>query len=167
MHKKRMSVPSPSIRPIILASLKSGEGYSSVTRNSEFVSLLKKTFEFLSLKFGSVGAKELGIGIIMIEMVPLMTSTSDLMQWVPATKNAMTEKQFVKSVTDIYNTLLPMSVLRMSRALSDERESSIESGRLMNNMLDLSSDVDGFDTHKLGQTGHKTLFGYDNNIVLR
>lgn len=162
-----MSTPSPSIRPILLESLKSGDGYGSVTRNPAFATLLKKTYEFLSLKYGSVGAKELGIGIILIEIVPLMTSASDLMQWIPATKTGMNEKQFVKYVTDIYNTLLPMSVLRMARALSEERESSIESGRLMNNILDLSSDVDGFDTHKLGQTGHKTLFGYDNNIVLR
>jgi hypothetical protein len=166
-RKKQMATPSPSIRPILLKSLKQGAGYESVTKNPEFVTLLKKTYEFLSFKHSAVGPRELGIGIILIEIVPLMTSTSDLMQWIPATKGPISEKQFIKYVSDIYNTLLPMSVMRMARSLADERESTLESGKLMNNMLDLSPDYDGYDSHKIGQTGSKTLFGYNNKIKLR
>lgn len=162
-----MAAPSPSIRPILLKALKSGAGFEAVSKDPAFITLLKKTYEFLSFKHGAVGAKELGVGVIMIEIVPLMTSVSDLMQWIPALKGAVTEKVFIKTVSDIYNTLLPMSVLRMSRALAEERESALESGRLMNNMLDLAPSYDGFDSHKLGQTGSKTLFGYSNKIRLR
>ena len=164
-----MPAPVPSIRPIILKALKSGDGYESIPKDPEFITLLKKTYEFLTFKYSSIGPQEVGIGIILIDIVPLMTSTTDLMQYMPATRpgTAISEKQFIKLITDIYITLLPMSVLRIARTLTEERQSNMEAGRMMNNIIDISNDSDGYNSAKLGQTGSRTLHGLKTSIRLR
>jgi hypothetical protein len=181
-----------SLRTLFHEAMSSKNSLETVSKMPRFTEMMESVYDFMISKSEDrvMTPQHAGEAMIIVDFVPLLTTVDDLIQWIPQ-KPSLTKPEFVAHVRSVFSKLIQQGSFRAVQMLIRESTNETEGGKLMNNMLDESLNVDTCDTYggggyignymgcergreggadtnpyinSLNGPGYKTLYGMSHNI---